>query len=273
MKHLMGSTSHRSPRSPHPPSAAGRRRVSRLTGEEQSGTRAGPTCQDGPRSHPAPRGAPARRVGDHCHVHVPVPGTSLEPGENQESAVPLTTSTRRGVADLIPVTIRHRNIPTDVALPSSLPLAEILPAVAARLPADRRGRHPQLGGDVAQPAAVGQARGDHRAPGRPQAPGLAIANDQAAERVGRRRARRGHEPAGGAIGHIHAPQPAPVRNRGLRHPHPGRGRRHRHPRLHQHPELLTNPPRPHHPMHNQPRPFQRNKTSPGALHRPPETAS
>lgn len=47
--------------------------------------------------------------------------------------MPLTTSTRRGVADLIPVTIRHRNIPTDVALPSSLPLAEILPAVAARL--------------------------------------------------------------------------------------------------------------------------------------------
>ena len=43
------------------------------------------------------------------------------------------TSARRGATGLTPVTIRHRNIPTDVALPSSLPLAEILPTVAARL--------------------------------------------------------------------------------------------------------------------------------------------
>ena len=43
------------------------------------------------------------------------------------------TSTRRRVTGLTPVTIRHRNIPADIALPSSLPLTEILPDVAARL--------------------------------------------------------------------------------------------------------------------------------------------
>jgi len=37
------------------------------------------------------------------------------------------------VTGLTPVTIRHRNIPADIALPSSLPLTEILPDVAARL--------------------------------------------------------------------------------------------------------------------------------------------
>ncbi len=42
-------------------------------------------------------------------------------------------STRRRMTGLTPVTIRHHSIPADVALPSSLPLAEILPSVAARL--------------------------------------------------------------------------------------------------------------------------------------------